>query len=138
MIAALTKPGSVRKATIIPRGQALGVAVAPIQQELHLSTTSELLDQVSMILAGGVAERLYLGEHSIGVSGDVQQAKNILEQMVDTGMLQDGFTLTFHNEERDTKMKELFQKALEKTEIIINAHRAEFNYLVEALLKKRH
>ena len=34
MIAALTKPGSVREATIIPRGQALGY-VAPIQQELH-------------------------------------------------------------------------------------------------------
>lgn len=44
LIAAVTKPGSVRKATIIPRGQALGY-VAPIQKELHLSTFSELLDQ---------------------------------------------------------------------------------------------
>ena len=42
LIAAITKPGSVRKATIIPRGQALGY-VAPIQKELHLSTFSELL-----------------------------------------------------------------------------------------------
>ncbi|MFK4998336.1 hypothetical protein ACI2OX_16520 [Bacillus sp. N9] len=73
-----------------------------------------MLDQVSMILAGGVAERVYLGEHSIGVSGDVQQAKHILEQMVDTGMLQDGFTLTFQKGEKDTKMQELFQHALEK------------------------
>ncbi len=94
LIQALTKPNTVRKATIIPRGQALGY-VAPIQKEMHLSTTSELLDQVSMILAGGVAERLYLGEHSIGVSGDVQQAKKLLEDMVETGMLEDGFTLTF-------------------------------------------
>jgi cell division protease FtsH len=87
LIAALTKPGSVRKATIIPRGEALGY-VAPIPKELHLATASELLDQVKMILAGGVAERMYLGEHSIGVGGDVQQAKHLLEQMVDTGMLQ--------------------------------------------------
>jgi cell division protease FtsH len=72
LIAALTKPGSVRKATIIPRGEALGY-VAPIPKELHLATASELLDQVKMILAGGVAERMYLGEHSIGVGGDVQQ-----------------------------------------------------------------
>ena len=85
LVAAVTKPGSVRKATIIPRGQALGY-VAPIQKELHLSTYSELFDQVSMILAGGVAERIYLGEHSIGVSGDVQQAKEIIERMVDTGL----------------------------------------------------
>ncbi|MEK3890138.1 AAA family ATPase [Bacillus sp. FSL K6-3431] len=135
LIAALTKPGSVRKATIIPRGQALGY-VAPIQKELHLTTTSELLDQVSMILAGGVSERLFLGEHSIGVSGDVQQAKNILEQMVDTGMLEDGFTLTFQKAERETKMQELFQKALKKTEYMINEHQKEFWELVEALLKK--
>lgn len=135
LIAALTKPGSVRKATIIPRGQALGY-VAPIQKELHLTTTSELLDQVSMILAGGVAERLYLGEHSIGVSGDVQQAKHILEDMVDTGMLQDGFTLTFHKQDKDSKMQELFQEAIKKTEEMIVLHKTEFEQLVQALMKK--
>ena len=42
------------------------------------------LDRVAMVLAGGVAERMHLGEHSIGVSGDVEQAKHIIEQMVDT------------------------------------------------------
>ena len=135
LVAALTKPGSVRKATIIPRGQALGY-VAPIPKELHLSTTSELLDQVSMILAGGVAERIYLGEHSIGVSGDVQQAKNILEQMVDTGMLQDGFTLTFQKSEKEAKMQGLYEKALEKTELMIKTNHREFDRLVDALLKK--
>ncbi|VEF48983.1 ATP-dependent metalloprotease FtsH [Bacillus freudenreichii] len=135
LVQAVTKPGTVRKATIIPRGQALGY-VAPIQKELHLSTTSELLDQVSMILAGGVAERLHLGEHSIGVSGDVQQAKNLLEQMVDTGMLQDGFTLTFQKQEKEAKMQELFNDALEKTELIIKAHQTEYDNLVEALMHK--
>lgn len=135
LIQALTKPGSIRKATIIPRGQALGY-VAPVQKELHLTTTSELLDQVSMILAGGVAERIYLGEHSIGVSGDVQQAKHILEDMVETGMLEDGFTLTFQKQAKDEKMQELFQKALEKTELMIKAHETEFDDLVEMLLKK--
>lgn len=135
LVSALTKPGSVRKATIIPRGQALGY-VAPIQKELHLSTTSELLDQVSMILAGGVAERMYLGEHSIGVSGDVQQAKEILEQMVDTGMLQDGFKLTFKNDQKEAKMQQLFDEAMMKTEKLIRENEAQFEQLVEALMKK--
>jgi cell division protease FtsH len=135
LIAAITKPGSVRKATIIPRGQALGY-VAPIPKELHLSTSSELLDQVSMILAGGVAERLYLGEHSIGVSGDVQQAKHILEQMVEIGLFQDGFNLTFVKAEKEAKMQELFQQALAKTEMLIQTHEYEFECLVAALLKK--
>jgi len=135
LVAAITKPGSVRKATIIPRGQALGY-VAPIQKELHLSTYSELLDQVSMILAGGVAERIYLGEHSIGVSGDVQQAKEIIERMVDTGLLQDGFTLTFNKSEKEAKMQTLFYEALRKTESLIQRHASEFEQLVDLLMQK--
>ncbi|WNS73541.1 AAA family ATPase [Bacillus sp. DTU_2020_1000418_1_SI_GHA_SEK_038] len=135
LVAAITKPGSVRKATIIPRGQALGY-VAPIPKEMHLSTTSDMLDQVAMILAGGVAERIYLGEHSIGVSGDVQQAKQIIEQMVDTGLLEDGFTLTFNKVEKEAKMQELFQKALEKSEGLINNYSVQFEILVRTLMKK--
>lgn len=135
LVAAVTKPGSVRKATIIPRGQALGY-VAPIQKELHLSTYSELVDQVSMILAGGVAERIYLGEHSIGVSGDVQQAKEIIERMVDTGLLQNGFTLTFNKSEKEANMQILFDEALRKTVSHIQEHASEFEQLVELLMQK--
>ncbi|MCM3114177.1 AAA family ATPase [Neobacillus sp. MER 74] len=135
IVASLTKPGSVRKATIIPRGEALGY-VAPIPKELHLSTTSDLLERVAMILAGGVAERIHLGEHSIGVSGDVQQAKQIIEQMVDTGMLQEGFTLTFKKQDKEEKMQELFEKALQKAESLINNHQYQYQQLVDALLKK--
>ncbi|MBG9588697.1 AAA family ATPase [Cytobacillus firmus] len=135
LVAALTKPGSVRKATIIPRGEALGY-VAPIQKELPLSTTSELLDQVAMILAGGVSERMILGEHSIGVSGDVKQAKHIIEQMVDTGLLDNGFELTFNKGQKEAKMQDLFQKALERCELIIANHQPQFEKLVEALLEK--
>jgi cell division protease FtsH len=135
IVASLTKPGSVRKATIIPRGEALGY-VAPIPNELHLSTSSDLLDRVAMVLAGGVAERLILGEHSIGVSGDVQQAKHIIEQMVDTGMLQEGFTLTFNKLDREAKMKELFEKGLTKAEYLINKNKHQYQQLVERLLVK--
>ena len=135
LVAAVTKPGSVRKATIIPRGQALGY-VAPIPKEMHLSTSSELLDQVAMILAGGVAERMVLGEHSIGVSGDVNQAKSILEQMVDTGLLEDGFTLTFNNRQKEEQLSHLFQKALQRSESIIQSHRQQYNQLVDFLLLK--
>jgi cell division protease FtsH len=135
IVASITKPGSVRKATIIPRGEALGY-VAPIPKEMHLSTTSELLDQVSMVLAGGVAERIFLGEHSIGVSGDVKQAKHIIEQMVDTGMVQDGFTLTFNKEEKETKMQGLFQQALLNTESLLKTNQDTYFHIVDALLKK--
>jgi cell division protease FtsH len=135
IVASLTKPGSVRKATIIPRGEALGY-VAPIPKEMHLSTTSDLLERVAMVLAGGVAERMHLGEHSIGVSGDVGQAKQMIEQMVDTGMLEEGFSLTFNKQDKEEKMQELFGKALEKAEKLMNSHHDQYQHLVEALLKK--
>ncbi|MEW9050238.1 MAG: AAA family ATPase [Neobacillus sp.] len=135
IVASLTKPGSVRKATIIPRGDALGY-VAPIPKELHLSTSSELLDRVSMVLAGGVAERLFLGEHSIGVSGDVQQAKQMIEQMVDIGMLQTGFTLTFSKQDKEAKMQELFDKGLENAVRLIKENETQYHLLVETLLKQ--
>jgi cell division protease FtsH len=135
IVSEVTKPGSVRKATIIPRGEALGY-VAPIPKELHLSTTSDLLDRIAMILAGGVAERLFLGEHSIGVSGDVQQAKSIIEKMVDTGMLENGFTLTFNKQDKELKMQELFQKGLEKAERLIKVNQSQYLHLVDALFVK--
>ena len=135
IVASLTKPGSVRKATIIPRGEALGY-VAPIPKEMQLSTTSDLLERVAMILAGGVAERMHLGEHSIGVSGDVGQAKQMIEQMVDTGMLEEGFSLTFNKQDKEEKMKDLFGKALEKAENLMKSYHDQYQHLVEALLKK--
>lgn len=89
-----------------------------------------------MILGGGIAERIYLGEHSIGVSGDVQQAKEIIERMVDTGLLQDGFTLTFSETEKHKKMQELFTIAVERTEELIRGHATQFENLVNALYTK--
>jgi cell division protease FtsH len=89
-----------------------------------------------MVLAGGVAERMLLGEHSIGVSGDVKQAKQIIEQMVDTGMVQEGFTLTFNKQDKEVKMQELFEKGIEKAENLIKSHQLQYQHLVDSLLKK--
>ena len=79
---------------------------------------------------------MLLGEHSIGVSGDVQQAKKIIEQMVDTGMLQEGFTLTFNKQDKEVNMRELFEKGLEKAESLIKNHHEQYLQLVNHLLKK--
>lgn len=135
LVQAITRPHTIRKATIIPRGQALGY-VASIPKEINLATPSELMDQLSIILAGGVAERLFLGEHSLGVSGDVEQAKTIIKEMVDVGLLEDGFTLTFQKQSKEEKMNELFQTALNKTEKILKYYSLIHEDLVEALLTK--
>lgn len=135
LVGLVTKPKSVRKATIIPRGDALGF-VAPLPKEMELSTTSELIDRISMILAGGVAEMKKFGEHSIGVSGDVQQAKNIIEQMVDLGMKEDDFVLSFTEKDKQTEMKNIYQKALDQCKQILSSYEEQWEKLTVRLLEK--
>ena len=135
LVGLVTKPKSVRKATIIPRGQALGF-VAPIPKELELSTPSELIDRVSMILAGGVAEMKKFGEHSIGVSGDVEQAKNIIEKMVDLGMRDKDFVLSFSDRDKQAEMKVIFNKALANSKEILTKYETEWENLTNRLLEK--
>lgn len=135
LVGLVTKPKSVRKATIIPRGQALGF-VAPIPKELELSTPSELIDRVSMILAGGVAEMKKFGEHSIGVSGDVEQAKNIIEKMVDLGMRDKDFVLSFSDRDKQAEMKVIFNKALANSKEILAKYENEWENLTNRLLEK--
>lgn len=135
LVGLVTKPKSVRKATIIPRGQALGY-VAPIPKELELSTPKELIDRISMILAGGVAEMKIYGEHSIGVSGDVEQAKNIIEKMVDLGMKDGDFVLTFNDKDKSEEMRKIYKKALEGCKEIIEKYETEFKKLANVLFEK--
>lgn len=135
LVGLVTKPKSVRKATIIPRGEALGF-VAPIPKELELSTPSELVDRLSMILAGGVAEMKKFGEHSIGVSGDVQQAKDLIEKMVDLGMKDDDFMLSFTEKDKQAEMKIIYQKALDKCKNIFEKYEVEWEKITATLLEK--
>lgn len=135
LVGLITKPKSIRKATIIPRGDALGF-VAPLPKELELSTPSELIDRLSMILAGGVAEMKKFGEHSIGVSGDVEQAKDLIGKMVDFGMKDDDFVLSFDEKEKNSQMKKIYERALENCKDIIDKYEKEWENLTQRLLEK--
>lgn len=137
LIGTITKPDSVRKATIIPRGQALGY-VAPVMKELELSTRNELIDRIAMILAGGVAEMKMYKEHSIGVSGDVEQAKNIIQQMVEKfGMAEEGtYRIHFSQKEQEKEMNALFQTSLTRCQELIDTHFDVFQTLALTLYEK--
>ena len=135
LVGVLTNPGSVRKATIIPRGDALGY-VAPIPNEMHLETKTELVHRIQMILAGGVAEKMIYGEHSIGVGGDVQQAKQLIENMVSLGMKGDDFVLLFDEKDQKQEMQVIYNAALQGCKETLEQHREVFDNLVEALLTR--
>lgn len=135
LIQALKFPNSIRKATIIPRGGALGF-VAPIPKEIDLSTNDELMDRLAMIVAGGVAEREIFGQHSVGVGGDVQQARQLIDAMLETGVLKDDFQLIYDKKELDKSKEDIFKNAVDQCKHHIKTNLQSLHNIAKALLEK--
>ena len=73
----------VHKVTIIPRGQAGGYALMlPEEEESFLSTRTGLIDQITGLLGGRVAEEIIFNEVSTGAHNDFQKATEIARSMV--------------------------------------------------------
>jgi len=77
----------VHEVSIIPRGGAAGYTISrPDKDETHVSK-GMLLDQISMLLAGRMAEMLFLDDITTGASNDLQRATALARHMVvDYGM----------------------------------------------------
>jgi len=77
-------PGAdpVRKISIIPRGQSLGVTFSAPDADRFNYERSELLARIKVSLGGRVAEEIIYGEPSTGAESDIQQLTGIARQMV--------------------------------------------------------
>jgi cell division protease FtsH len=72
----------VHKVSIIPRGPALGYTIQLPEQDKYLISKSELLDKLSVLLAGRVAEELFFSEITTGAQNDISKATEIATKMV--------------------------------------------------------
>ena len=72
----------VHKVSIIPRGRAGGYTLMFPEEDRYFMTRSELLDRVTTLLAGRVAEKLVLDEISTGAQNDLERATSIVRQMI--------------------------------------------------------
>ncbi len=73
----------VHKVTIIPRGQAGGYnLMLPEEEEAFLKTRKGLMDQITGLLGGRVAEEIIFNEVSTGAHNDFQRATEIARSMV--------------------------------------------------------
>ena len=77
---------TVHKVTIIPRGRAGGYVIMMPKEDRMLVTKQELLDRVTGLLGGRVAEELFIGEIGTGAYSDFQQATGIIRMVVEYGM----------------------------------------------------
>jgi ATP-dependent metalloprotease len=75
---------TIHKATIMPRGQSLGmVTMLPDGDQTSMSY-KQMLAQLDVCMGGRIAEELIFGNENItsGASSDIQQATNIARSMV--------------------------------------------------------
>ncbi|MDQ0352674.1 cell division protease FtsH [Alkalibacillus filiformis] len=78
----LDEADMVHKVTIVPRGQAGGYAVMLPKEDRYFQTKPELLDKITGLLGGRVAEEIIFGEASTGAHNDFQRATGIARKMV--------------------------------------------------------
>ncbi len=74
----------IHKATIIPRGRALGLVQQLPERDQHSHTREWLTSRIAVAMAGRVAEELVFGHERVtnGAASDIQQATKIARYMV--------------------------------------------------------
>jgi cell division protease FtsH len=72
----------VHKISIVPRGQALGYVMNLPDEDSYLKTREELVDQMTVLLGGRVAEQTVFGVVTTGAANDLQRVSEITHAMV--------------------------------------------------------
>jgi cell division protease FtsH len=134
----------VHRISIVPRGRALGYTLNLPAEDRYLKTREELLDYMTVLLGGRVAEQVVFGAITTGASDDLKRVADIAQSMVHdyamgsagVGRTPDGdvrlseTTLRLRDEER----RELVEEARRAARKMIVAHRAQLDALAVELL----
>jgi cell division protease FtsH len=135
----------VHRISIVPRGQALGYTLNLPAEDRYLKTREELLDYMTVLLGGRVAEQIVFGAITTGASDDLKRVADIAHSMVHdyamgsagVGRTPDGnvqlseTTLRLRDEER----RELIEEARRAARRLIGAHRLQLDALAGELLE---
>jgi cell division protease FtsH len=160
-IVALYEPASdpIHKATIIPRGRALGMVMRLPERDNYSYHRDKMHANLSVSMGGRVAEELVFGHDKVssGASSDIQYATSLARDMVTQwGMSeamgplqyeerQDGY-LGYGMSQRsamsdetakkiDAEIRKLVEGGHAKATALLKKHRKQLNLLAEALLE---
>ena len=135
----------VHRISIVPRGRALGYTLNLPAEDRYLKTREELLDYMTVLLGGRVAEQVVFGQVTTGASDDLKRVADISHSMVHDfamstaggGRAPDGdvrlseTTLRIRDEER----QELIEEARRAAQKMIVTHRRHLDALAHELLE---
>jgi cell division protease FtsH len=86
----------LHKISIIPRGRAGGYTLLLPEEDRNYITRSYLLDEITTLLGGRVAEALILNDISTGAQNDLERASSIVRKMItEYGMSEELGPITF-------------------------------------------
>ena len=68
--------------TIVPRGQSLGATWHVPRDDAFNMTRNQMYEEIVSLLAGRVAEALFVGDISVGASSDIDRASKLARDMV--------------------------------------------------------
>jgi cell division protease FtsH len=156
-VVGMLTPGAdpVRKISIIPRGQALGVTFSAPDADRFNYERSELIAKIKVSLGGRAAEEIVYGQATTGAESDIQQLTQIARQMVgrwgmsdaigpltvlpseDRGPLLPGAAqVSAHTQEViDEEVRRLVEGAYTEVVALLTEHRPQLDSLAKALLE---
>jgi cell division protease FtsH len=137
----------VHKATIVPRGNALGYTYNLPEEERFLHTREEFIDWMKIALAGRAAEQVVFGRVTNGAANDLEKVTELARAMVfEYGMSEgvvsrtmraDNYALSEETKRvRDQEQARLTDDAYLEAVRLITKHRAGLDRLAQALLEK--
>ncbi len=146
----------VRKVSIIPRGQALGVTFSAPDADRFNFDERHLLAQIKVALGGRVAEEIVFGDLTTGAESDIQHLTRIARHMVGRwgmsraigpiavlpadgmGPLLPGVSETSEATQRlvDEEVRRIVETAHAEVSELLRAHSGNLDSLVAALLER--
>jgi cell division protease FtsH len=158
-VAAHFSPGTdpLRKVSIVPRGQSLGVTIQAPEEDRFNYSRAYLLARLTVMMGGRAAEKLVFNEMTTGAQNDLKEATLLARRMVGLwgmsdevgpvylGMgeqhvflgreiMQDRDVAEATLERADEAVQRLLREAMERAEQLLRKYRDKLDALAEALI----
>lgn len=148
----------LHKVTIIPRGRALGVTMQLPNEDRYGYDIDDLKANIAVLLAGRLAEEMFLKRMTTGASNDIERATSLARSMVtkwgmsslgmihlgttsgsgfkgDTGGQSDAISGTMISKV-ETEVTKILQDEYNRVKDLLKKHQRELYLLAEALLDR--
>jgi cell division protease FtsH len=127
----------LHKVTIVSRGMALGLTMTIPTEDRVLTSKQQMLDRITMMLGGRVAESLAFGEVTTGASNDLERATAIARRMVtEFGMSDKVGPITFGHRQEHVFMGRDFGESRNYSEEVASLIDAEVKEIIESCYKR--